>query len=75
MVGSFLQVALIDDDVVREMVIPIFFDMLECEFYSSPHRDICRFANEMIVQLDCLVDEDRGGQQFKAQLHRIMMDR
>ncbi|VDK48727.1 unnamed protein product [Anisakis simplex] len=75
MVGSFLQVALIDDDEVRETVIPIFFDMLECEFYSSPSRDISRFANEMILQLDCLVDEDRGGQQFKEQLHRIMMDR
>uniref|UniRef100_F1KQ52 Dedicator of cytokinesis protein 1 n=1 Tax=Ascaris suum TaxID=6253 RepID=F1KQ52_ASCSU len=75
MVGSFLQVALIDDNVVRETVIPIFFDMLECEFYSNPHHDISKFANEMIVQLDCLVDEDRGGQQFKEQLHRIMMDR
>ncbi|VDN58740.1 unnamed protein product [Dracunculus medinensis] len=73
MVGSFLQVALIDDDVVRETVIPIFFDMLQCEFLSHPFRDFSRFANEMIIQLDCLVDEDRGDLSFKEQLKRIML--
>uniref|UniRef100_A0A915BXE8 Dedicator of cytokinesis TPR repeats region domain-containing protein n=1 Tax=Parascaris univalens TaxID=6257 RepID=A0A915BXE8_PARUN len=44
MVGSFLQVALIDDNVVRETVIPIFFDMLECEFYSNPHHEISKWT-------------------------------
>ncbi|VIO86685.1 Uncharacterized protein BM_BM1916 [Brugia malayi] len=74
MIGSYLRVALIDDDVVRETIIPIFFDMLQCEFHLSPLRSFSKFANETIMQLDCLVDEDCGGQKFKEQLHNIMMD-
>ncbi|VDK81631.1 unnamed protein product [Litomosoides sigmodontis] len=74
MIGSYLRVALVDDDVVRETVIPIFFDMLQCEFHLSPLRNFSKFANETIMQLDCLVDEDCGGKKFKEQLHNIMMD-
>ncbi|KAL3982148.1 C2 domain in Dock180 and Zizimin proteins family protein [Acanthocheilonema viteae] len=74
MIGSYLRVALVDDDVVRETVIPIFFDMLQCEFHLSPLRNFSKFANETIIQLDCLVDEDCGGEKFKEQLHNIMMD-
>ncbi|EFO26456.1 hypothetical protein LOAG_02027 [Loa loa] len=74
MIGSYLRVALVDDDVVRETVIPIFFDMLQCEFHLSPLRNFSKFANETIMQLDCLVDEDCGGEKFKEQLHNIMMD-
>lgn len=33
-----------------------------------------KFANETIMQLDCLVDEDCGGEKFKEQLRNIMMD-
>uniref|UniRef100_A0A0N5AJX3 Dedicator of cytokinesis protein 1 n=1 Tax=Syphacia muris TaxID=451379 RepID=A0A0N5AJX3_9BILA len=72
LVGSFLQVALIDDDEVRETIIPIFFDMMECEFVTEPCGDFSKFASEMIVQLDCLVDEDRGGQKFHEDLCRII---
>ncbi|VDO39555.1 unnamed protein product, partial [Onchocerca flexuosa] len=74
MIGSYLRVALVDDNVVRETVIPIFFDMLQCEFHLSPLHNFSKFANETIVQLDCLVDEDCGGEEFKKQLHNIMMD-
>ncbi|KAM3726298.1 Dedicator of cytokinesis protein [Dirofilaria immitis] len=74
MIGSYLQVALVDDDVVRETVIPIFFDMLQCEFHLSPLRSFSKFANETVMQLDSLVDEDCGGEKFKKQLHTIMMD-
>ncbi|VDK27442.1 unnamed protein product [Gongylonema pulchrum] len=74
MIGSYLQVALVDDDVVRETVIPIFFDMLQCEFHSSLSHTFTKFANETIMQLDCLVDEDCGGEKFKKQLRNIMMD-
>lgn len=44
MIGSFLQVALVDDDVVRETVIPIFFDMMQCEFNSSPSRTFSKVS-------------------------------
>lgn len=42
MIGSYLRVALVDDDVVRETVIPIFFDMLQCEFHLSPLRNFSK---------------------------------
>ncbi|VDN04465.1 unnamed protein product [Thelazia callipaeda] len=74
MIGAYLRVALVDDDVVRETIVPIFFDMLQCEFHASPLRNFSKFANETIMQLDCLVDEDRGGEKFRTQLRNIMMD-
>lgn len=58
MIGSFLQVALIDDDVVRETVIPIFFDMLQCEFHSSSSRVFskvfCFFVLNFILLFLCI---------------------
>lgn len=34
LVGAFLKVALVEDDETREATIPIFFDMMQCEFHS-----------------------------------------
>ena len=35
MVGNFLEMTLIPDIDLRIATIPIFFDMMQCEFYSS----------------------------------------
>lgn len=35
MVGNFLEMTLIPDIDLRAATIPIFFDMMQCEFYSS----------------------------------------
>ena len=35
MVGNFLEMTLIPDIDLRTATIPIFFDMMQCEFYSS----------------------------------------
>lgn len=34
MIGPFLEISLIPNYRLRKTVIPIFFDMMECEFYS-----------------------------------------
>lgn len=35
MVGPFLEVSLIEDSALRDTTIPIFVDMMTCEFYSK----------------------------------------
>lgn len=34
MVGAFLKMTLIPEIELRKATIPIFFDMMQCEFYS-----------------------------------------
>ena len=38
MVGPFLEMTLIPETELRKATIPIFFDMMQCEYYSSKHR-------------------------------------
>jgi hypothetical protein len=35
LVGPFLEMTLIPETELRRATIPIFFDMMQCEFYSS----------------------------------------
>lgn len=35
MVGPFLEMTLIPEVELRKATLPIFFDMMQCEFYSS----------------------------------------
>lgn len=37
LVGSILEMTLIPETELRRHTIPIFFDMMQCEFYSSRH--------------------------------------
>ncbi len=34
MVGQFLEMTLLPETELRKATIPIFFDMMQCEFYS-----------------------------------------
>ncbi len=38
MVGPFLEMTLIPETDLRKATIPIFFDMMQCEYYSSKQR-------------------------------------
>lgn len=38
MVGPFLKMTLVPETELRKATIPIFFDMMQCEYYSSKHR-------------------------------------
>ncbi|XP_025835960.1 dedicator of cytokinesis protein 1 [Agrilus planipennis] len=89
LVGSVLEMALIPEPELRKVTIPIFFDMMQTEFYSSrfefesfgdTKRDSSHvkgnfldFENEMVAKLDTLVEGGRGDEQFKDLFHDIMM--
>lgn len=87
LVGSFLEMTLIPEAELRRATIPIFFDMMQCEFYSnrdglldskkdSTHikANFNEFENEMIAKLDNLVEGGRGDEQYKDLFYFIMMD-
>ena len=54
MVGNFLEMTLIPDIDLRNSTIPIFFDMMQCEFYSGAMRQGSR------ISLNSLPPEERS---------------
>uniref|UniRef100_A0A670JSG5 Dedicator of cytokinesis 5 n=1 Tax=Podarcis muralis TaxID=64176 RepID=A0A670JSG5_PODMU len=58
MVGSILEVTLTPEPELRKATIPIFFDMMQCEFNFSGSRNFHMFENELITKLD---QEVEGG--------------
>lgn len=79
LVGPILEMALIPAAELQKATIPIFFDMMQCEFYSSrivegygdTKRDpghikgnFNEYEHEMIAQLDVLVEGGRGDDKF-----------
>jgi len=81
---------LIPQKELRTYTIPIFFDMMQCEYYSSrleveSYGDTNRnsshikanfgdFENEMIVKLDALFEGGRGDCEYKNLFFNIMKD-
>ncbi|KAJ6638701.1 Dedicator of cytokinesis protein 1 [Pseudolycoriella hygida] len=88
-VGSILEMSLIPEEELRRTTIPIFFDMMQCEYNSSrfvheSYGDTKRnqshikgnfldFEKEMIEKLDILVEGGRGDMEYKELFHQIMM--
>ncbi|KAL0128381.1 hypothetical protein PUN28_003578 [Cardiocondyla obscurior] len=87
LVGAVLEMALIPDTELRKATIPIFFDMMQCEYYSSrivegygdTKRDpahikanFTEYENEMIAKLDILVEGGRGDEQFRMLWSDVM---
>ncbi|XP_034179814.1 dedicator of cytokinesis protein myoblast city isoform X2 [Osmia lignaria lignaria] len=87
LVGAILEMALIPESELRKATIPIFFDMMQCEFYSSritegygdTKRDpahikanFIEYENEMIAKLDILVEGGRGDEQFRSLWIQVM---
>ncbi|PVD30241.1 hypothetical protein C0Q70_09503 [Pomacea canaliculata] len=71
LVGPFLEMTLIPETELRRATIPIFFDMMQCE-YLQPVPNSSRIQgnfheveNEMITQLDALVEGGRGDEQYR----------
>lgn len=61
MIGPFLEMTLIPEVELRKATIPIFFDMMQCEFYSqkspsSIHQDDFYFGGR---EMKCNFDEVR----------------
>lgn len=90
LVGSILEMTLIPEPELRKATIPIFFDMMQCEFYSSKYelesfgdtkRDSSHikanfhdFENEIIAKLDILIEGGKGDEEFKNMFHDIMIE-
>lgn len=90
LVEAILEMTLIPEPELRKATIPIFFDMMQCEFYSSKYKlesygDTKRdsshikgnfndFENEMIAKLDILVEGGKGDEKYKDLFHDIMME-
>lgn len=79
MVGPFLEMMLIPDEQLRRDTLPIFFDMIQCEFnepVSNGRSDAMnentvaircsfqRMESEIITQLDKLIEGGRGDADF-----------
>ncbi|XP_076631403.1 dedicator of cytokinesis protein myoblast city isoform X2 [Colletes latitarsis] len=87
LVGAILEMALIPESELRKATIPIFFDMMQCEYYSSrivegygdTKRDpahikanFTEYENEMIAKLDILVEGGKGDEQFRLLWIQVM---
>ncbi|XP_070212219.1 dedicator of cytokinesis protein 1-like isoform X7 [Littorina saxatilis] len=79
LVGPFLEMTLIPEVELRRATIPIFFDMMQCEF-MQPVPNSTRIQgnfheveNEMITQLDVLVEGGRGDEQYRDLMFETLM--
>ncbi|KAF6017550.1 mbc [Bugula neritina] len=72
LVGPILEMTLIPETELRKATLPIFFDMMQCEFYQmvrTSHGDVMngnfrQFENELITQMDVQVEGGHGDEQY-----------
>ncbi|XP_058882191.1 dedicator of cytokinesis protein 1 isoform X1 [Acipenser ruthenus] len=72
MVGPMLEMTLVPEIELRKATIPIFFDMMQCEFHYT--RSFQRFENEIITKLDHEVEGGRGDEQYKVLFDKILLE-
>ncbi|KAA8581416.1 hypothetical protein FQN60_002997, partial [Etheostoma spectabile] len=69
MVGPILEMTLVPEIELRKATIPIFFDMMQCEFHFT--CSFQRFENEIITKLDHEVEGGRGDEQYKVLFQKM----
>uniref|UniRef100_A0A4X2JXC8 Dedicator of cytokinesis 5 n=2 Tax=Vombatus ursinus TaxID=29139 RepID=A0A4X2JXC8_VOMUR len=74
MVGPILEVTLTPEAELRKATIPIFFDMMQCEFNFSGNHNFQMFENELITKLDQEVEGGRGDEQYKVLLEKLLLE-
>ncbi|XP_069510411.1 dedicator of cytokinesis protein 2 isoform X2 [Ambystoma mexicanum] len=72
MVGPILEMTLIPEVELRKATIPIFFDMMFCEYCQS--GAFLKFENEIILKLDHEVEGGRGDEQYMQLFESIMLE-
>jgi dedicator of cytokinesis protein 3 len=72
MVGPFLEVTLIPEAELRKATIPLFFDLLECEYKAK--GSFKQVESELIDKLDILVSENKGDEDYKHLFSSILME-
>uniref|UniRef100_A0A4W3JZL4 Dedicator of cytokinesis 2 n=1 Tax=Callorhinchus milii TaxID=7868 RepID=A0A4W3JZL4_CALMI len=65
MVGPILEMTLIPENELRKATIPIFFDMMLCEY---------NFEDEIILKLDHEVEGGRGDEQYMQLFQTILLE-
>uniref|UniRef100_A0A4W5RS31 Dedicator of cytokinesis 5 n=1 Tax=Hucho hucho TaxID=62062 RepID=A0A4W5RS31_9TELE len=74
MVGPILKATLVPEPELRKAIIPIFFDMMQCEHNFTPSRTFNMFENELITKLDQEVEGGRGDEQYKILLEKTLLE-
>ncbi|CAH1782976.1 unnamed protein product [Owenia fusiformis] len=79
MVGPLLEMTLLSENELRKATIPIFFDMMQCEFTQSVGGKLKSIKgnfeeveHEIITQLDILIEGGRGDTQYKDLFYKLM---
>lgn len=90
LVGPLLEMSMIPELELRKATIPIFFDMMQCEYYSSRFitesfgdtkrnqahikGNFSDFEKEMIEKIDILVEGGRGDLAYKEMFSEVMLE-
>eukprot|EP00795_Rhopilema_esculentum_P012407 gene12407-3070_t len=69
-VGPFLEMTLVPEEELRKATLPIFYDMIECEFRNR--QNFRQVATEVISQLDLLVEGGKGDEHYKELFQEIL---
>ncbi|NXW07367.1 DOCK2 protein, partial [Fregetta grallaria] len=71
MVGPILEMTLVPELELRKATIPIFFDMMLCEYQLT--ESFSRFEDEILRKLDSEVEGGRGDEQYKQLFESILL--
>ncbi|XP_064360000.1 dedicator of cytokinesis protein 2-like [Dromaius novaehollandiae] len=71
MVGPILEMTLVPELELRKSTIPIFFDMMLCEYQLT--EGFSRFEDEILRKLDSEVEGGRGDEQYKQLFESILL--
>ncbi|TRY86430.1 hypothetical protein DNTS_004205 [Danionella cerebrum] len=74
MVGPILEATLVPEPELRKATIPIFFDMMQCEYHFTSNHTFQKFENELITKLDQEVEGGRGDEQYKILLEKTLLE-
>uniref|UniRef100_A0A4W3GEW9 Dedicator of cytokinesis protein 2-like n=1 Tax=Callorhinchus milii TaxID=7868 RepID=A0A4W3GEW9_CALMI len=72
LVGPILEMTLVPETELRKSTIPIFFDMMQCEFQFQGNFRM--FEDEIIKRLDHEVEGGRGDEQYKMLFEKIILE-
>nr|XP_033783137.1 dedicator of cytokinesis protein 2 isoform X1 [Geotrypetes seraphini] len=72
MVGPILEMTLIPEVELRKATIPIFFDMMLCEYQMT--GEFKKFENEIVLKLDHEVEGGRGDEQYMQLFESILLE-
>ncbi|KAL5021107.1 hypothetical protein ScPMuIL_000262, partial [Solemya velum] len=80
MVGLIMEMTLVPETELRKATIPIFFDMMQCEFMQPTEdsrkikENFIQVEDEIISQLDTQVEGGQGDEQYMELIFSILHD-